>query len=214
MMIDNGIMLEDLIRRYPILDCCRKQIELSYEILVDCLEAGGSVFVAGNGGSAADSDHIVGELQKGFILRRPLSETDKNTLLELDGENGRYLADHLQYGLPAFSLMSQSALSSAVTNDLGGDLGPSQSLMALGRENDVFIGISTSGNSRNIALACQVAALKNIHVIGMTGKNGGKLGNISEVCIMVPETETYKVQELHLPVYHTLCMMLEKHFFG
>ena len=167
----------------------------------------------GNGGSAADAEHLVGELQKGFCLKRPLDEAERKRLVSFDSVDGQYLADRLQGGLPAVSLVSQIALGSAVANDQGGDLALAQSLSALGRRDDVFLGISTSGNARNVALASLVAHCRDMHVIGLTGRDGGWLAKQAEVCIAVPEDETYRVQELHLPVYHALCMMVEDFFF-
>ena len=167
--------------------------------------------MAGNGGSAADASHLVGGLMKGFVKRRPVPRED---VLALSGlPDGAYLSERLQCGLRAMSLMSQEGITTAVQNDLGGDLGPAQQLYALGRRGDVLIGLSTSGNARNVTLACQVAKLRGMSVIGMTGRGGGLLKSLSDVCVCVPETETFKVQELHLPVYHALCLVVEETFF-
>lgn len=204
--------VEELMKRYPALECCRKDIIAAIDILTDCYRRDGMVFVAGNGGSCADSAHIVGELLKGFLLKRRIPADDCAILNETD--DGSYVAPRLQCGLRAMSLMEQGGLTTAVQNDNGYDMGPAQQLYAMGRPNDVFIGISTSGNARNISLACQVARLRGIPVIGLTGAGGGKLLTNSTVCIRVPETETYKVQELHLPVYHVLCSEIEEIFFG
>ena len=207
-------VLNGLFGRYPDLVVCRREILLAYELMIDCFREGGRLYAGGNGGSASDSDHLVGELQKGFRSRRPLSEKDREKLLAFGAVNGSYLADRLQYGLPAFSLASQPAVASAVANDQGGDMALAQSLLALGRPGDVFFGISTSGNARNVLLACQVAHFRDMHVIGLSGRVGGALADQAEVCIRVPEDETYRIQELHLPVYHALCMMVEDCLFA
>ena len=206
-------ILDELMERHPALRVCRQDILLAYELMIDCFRSGGRMYVGGNGGSAADAEHLVGELQKGFCLNRPLDEAERKRLVSFDSVDGQYLADRLQGGLPAVSLVSQIALGSAVANDQGGDLALAQSLSALGRRDDVFLGISTSGNARNVALASLVAHCRDMHVIGLTGRDGGWLAKQAEVCIAVPEDETYRVQELHLPVYHTLCMMVEDFFF-
>lgn len=207
-------VIAELIGRYPGLADCSESIRQAVNAIVCCYENGGTVYCCGNGGSAADAEHIVGELMKGFLLSRPLPESDVESLLDIAGEeDGAYLAKHLQCGLPALSLMAQQALTTAVGNDLGGDLAPAQQLYGLGKAGDVLIGISTSGNARNIALACKVARLKKMKIIGLTGKKGGLLGKLADVPIHVPEDETFKIQEYHLPVYHAICIAVEKHFF-
>jgi len=207
-------ILEELVGRYPALEVCRNQIRACYEIIADCFEQGGLLMIAGNGGSYSDSEHICGELMKGFISRRELKEADKKALLNENPEDGKMLGEKLQYGFRAIALGSQSCVYTAAGNDLGANMELAQEVMALGRKNDVFLGISTSGNARNIELASYVAGAKDVHVIGLTGRKGGKLREIAEMCVTVPEDETYKIQELHLPVYHAICMMLESRFFG
>ena len=203
--------IEELVRRDASLSCVAGEVRVACEVVVACYRGGGTVYVAGNGGSAADASHLVGELMKGFVKRRPVPREDA---LALSGmPDGAYLSERLQCGLRAMSLMSQEGITTAVQNDLGGDLGPAQQLYALGRRGDVLIGLSTSGNARNVALACQVAKLRGMSVIGLTGRGGGLLKSLSDVCVCVPETETFKVQELHLPVYHTLCLQVEETFF-
>ena len=150
---------------------------------------------------------------KGFIKKRRLPQEEQDELRKMDAIDGAYLAEHLQCGLRAVSLMGQEALSSAVGNDLGGDIAPAQQLLGFARPGDVLLGISTSGNARNIALACKVAKLKRLKIIGMTGEGGGKLSSLADVCIKVPAKETYRVQEYHLPIYHALCMMIECRYF-
>ncbi len=205
-------VFENLITRYPILEQCRDDIWKAYEILAESFKNDGCLFTCGNGGSAADADHIVGEILKGFVLKRPLPNADKATLKSY-GDEGAMLADNLQCGLRAVNLMAHTGAYTAAANDLGGDTGPAQLLNGLGRKGDVLLGISTSGNAKNVYLACLVAKLKGIKIIGMTGIGGGRLAATADVCIRVPEKETYKVQELHLPVYHALCIMVECTFF-
>lgn len=205
--------LGDLLARYPALAVCEEALASAITLLIRTYEHDGTVFTCGNGGSAADADHIVGELLKGFVRRRPLPMAERAALSSVAGVDGDYLASRLQCGLRAMSLMSQQGLSSAVANDLGGDLGPAQQLYGMGRQGDMLIALSTSGNARNVALACRVAKLKGIPVVGMTGIAGGHLAELADICIKVPERETYRVQELHLPVYHALCRAVEAFFF-
>ena len=205
-------ILDNLIARYPILEQCKDDIWKAYEFLAECFKNDGCLFTCGNGGSAADADHIVGEILKGFVLKRPLPDGDK-AMLKSFGEEGTMLAEKLQCGLRATNLMAHTGAYTASANDLGGDTGPAQQLYALGRKGDVLLGITTSGNASNVRLACLVAKLRGMKIIGMTGIGGGRLAANADVCIKVPEKETYKVQELHLPVYHALCMMVETTFF-
>jgi len=205
--------LVDLLARYPALAVCEGAMASAIALLISTYEHDGTVFTCGNGGSAADADHLVGELLKGFVRRRPLPIADRAALSSVAGVDGDYLASRLQCGLRAMSLMSQQGLSSAVANDLGGDLGPAQQLYGMGRQGDMLIALSTSGNARNVALASRVAKLKGIPVVGMTGMMGGQLAELADICIKVPERETYRVQELHLPVYHALCRAVEAFFF-
>ena len=168
---------------------------------------------AGNGGSAADSDHIVGELMKGFVKRRPLPEELKRALAAADPVRGKELAEKLQGALPAIALTNHAALSSAFANDVDGVLSYAQQVNGYGRTGDVFLGISTSGNAENVMYAAVTARAKGMRVIALTGKTGGKLGAFADISIIVPEQETYKIQELHLPIYHALCLMLEERFY-
>jgi D-sedoheptulose 7-phosphate isomerase len=194
-------VLDNLVIRYPVLTGCKTDIQHAYELLETCYVHKGKLLVCGNGGSASDSEHIVGELMKGFVLPRKVEPEP------LPGKK-------LQYGLPAVSLVSQHAIISATANDNGPELVFAQQVMGYGVQGDAFIGISTSGNSQNVVLAAELAGKLGLSTIGLTGRSGGKLRELSDCCICVPETETYKVQELHLPVYHCLCMMLEYRFFG
>ena len=206
---------KDLIQRYPALKVCENSIIESYNILVNCFKNGGKLLIAGNGGSCADSEHIVGELMKGFKKRRPVSDEFAKILTSVDPERGSELAAKLQGGLPCIALDSHQGLNTAFTNDVdnGGLLTYAQQLYACGNSNDVFLGISTSGNSKNVMYAAVVAKAKGMKVIGLTGATGGKLNTIADVCIKAPETETFMIQEYHLPIYHCLCLMLENEFF-
>ena len=203
-----------LISRYPILESARQDIHKAYIILEKCYENKGKLLVAGNGGSAADAEHIVGELMKGFKLPRRLDSNMQNKLISQDKELGQVLADNLQGALPAIALDGHPALTTAYMNDCEPLLCFAQQVNGYGNKDDVFMGISTSGNSKNILYAAITAKAKSMKVIGLTGDKESKLSDIADVCIKVPQTETYMVQELHLPVYHCLCLMLEDKFFG
>ena len=206
--------LEHLIERYPALEPVKEKIYQAYLLLETCYEHGGTLLVAGNGGSCADSEHIVGELMKGFCKRRPVGQDMAKKLMESDPEMGKELAGKLQGGLPAMALTGHPGLSTAFLNDVDGQLIYAQQIYGYGKEGDVFLGISTSGNAKNILYAQTVAKAKGIKTIGLTGKDGGELGKKADVAIIVPEQETYKIQELHLPIYHALCLMLEDRFFS
>ena len=201
--------LDDLIKRYPILEVCHKDIVSAYDILENCYQSGNKLLVAGNGGSAADALHIVGELMKAFVLPRKLS-CELCDSIDKHCEHADYLKDNLQRALPAIALVGEIGLTTAYSNDVASDLVFAQQVLGYGNAGDVFLGISTSGNSQNIIYAAEVAKAKGMYVIGLTGKTGGNLADICDVCVKVPEVETYKVQELHLPVYHALCLEIEK----
>lgn len=203
-----------LVERYPKLDVCRQSIEDAYLMLVNCYEHGGKLLVAGNGGSAADSEHIAGELMKRFEKPRPVPEEFAEKLVEVDPELGLGLAKNLEQSLMAIPLVAHEALTTAYINDVDGLGVFAQQLYGFGRPGDVFLGISTSGNSKNVINATVVARADGIKIIGLTGAKGGKLAEVADVVIKAPETETYKIQECHLPIYHCLCLMLEDHFFG
>lgn len=207
------IHIELLIKRYPQLESIKEHIVNAYFILEDSYKNGGKLLIAGNGGSSADAEHIVGELMKGFKKERKVSDEFARKLEALDKEKGKRLADKLQVGLPAIALSNHSALNTAYINDVDALLCFAQQINGYGKEGDVFLGISTSGNSENVLYAAITAKAKGMKVIGLTGKDGGKLKEISDVAIGVPENETYMIQELHLPVYHCLCLMLEDRFF-
>lgn len=206
--------INTLIERYPKLEGARQSIIDAYLIMEECYENGGKLLIAGNGGSAADSEHIAGELMKRFKIQRPVSNEYAQRLMEIDSERGRELAKNLECSLMAIPLVAHEALSTAYINDVDGYGVFAQQLFGFGRKGDVFLGISTSGNSKNIMNATVVARASGIKVIGLTGANGGELAMVADAAVKVPETETYMIQELHLPIYHCWCLMLEDRFFG
>lgn len=206
--------INTLIERYPKLEGARKSIIDAYLIMEECYENGGKLLIAGNGGSAADSEHIAGELMKRFKIQRPVCDEYAQRLMEIDSERGTELAKNLECSLMAIPLVAHEALSTAYINDVDGYGVFAQQLFGFGRKGDVFLGISTSGNSKNIMNATVVARASGIKVIGLTGANGGELAMVADAAVKVPETETYMIQELHLPIYHCWCLMLEDRFFG
>lgn len=206
--------IDVLIERYPQLSCIADDLYSSYKLIEDSYKKGGKLLIAGNGGSAADAEHIVGELMKGFKLPRKVEDTFAASLCHINEELGSVLAQNLQGALPAIALDGHPALSTAYMNDCEPLLCFAQQVNGYGKESDVFLGISTSGNSKNVLYAAVTARAKGMKVIGLTGAKDSKLEQMSDVCIKVPQTETYMIQELHLPVYHCLCLMLENEFFG
>nr|WP_294682101.1 SIS domain-containing protein [uncultured Anaerotignum sp.] len=215
-MLDANIQkhIDLLVQRYPVLDICKEDIEKAYRILEECYTHDGKLLIAGNGGSAADSEHIAGELMKRFKTPRPVPADFAEKLQEVDSVRGPELAKNLERGLMAIPLVAHEALTTAYINDVDGLGVFAQQLYGFGRPGDVFLGISTSGNSKNIMSATVVARALGLKVIGLTGESGGELASVADVAIRVPETETFMIQELHLPVYHCLCLMLEERFFG
>ena len=207
-------ILAELLERYPQLESCKDSIIKAYIALADCYESEGKVLVAGNGGSASDSEHITGELMKSFRFRHDICDDQKSELAERFGDDGKFLADTLESGLPAVPLPSLQSLGTAFSNDRNGLATFAQLVNVLGDPEDVFIGISTSGNSKNVCYALMVAATKGMKTITLTGESGGRCMGLSDICINVPEKETFKIQELHLPVYHALCSMVESKFFA
>lgn len=203
-----------LIERYPKLEVCKEDIMKVYELLETAYSNGRKLLVCGNGGSASDSEHIVGELMKEFKLKRKVYSDHAAALKAIDPELGQVLADNLQGALPAISLTGHSSLQTAFMNDAVPELVFAQQVNGYGKPGDVFLGISTSGNSKNVLYAAVNAKAKGLKVIGLTGAKENKLMKFADVCIRVPETETYKIQEYHLSVYHCLCLMLEEKFFG
>lgn len=205
--------LDELVQRYPVLEVVKGDILSSYEMLEACYGSGGKLLVAGNGGSCADAEHIVGELMKGFVKRRELPLPMSERLIKEGGAKGEELSKCLQGCLPAIALTGHAGLSTAFLNDVNGEMIYAQQVWGYGQAGDVLLGISTSGNARNIEYACITAKAKGMKVLGLMGKDGGRLKNVADQAIVVPEMETYKIQELHLPIYHTLCLMLEERFF-
>ena len=203
-----------LIERYPILAECRQSLIDAYLIMEEAYEGDHKLLIAGNGGSAADSEHIAGELMKRFKTPRPVTPEMAEKLKAIDPVRGADLAKNLERGLMAIPLVAHEALSTAYINDVDGLGVFAQQLFGFGRPGDVFLGISTSGNSKNVMSATVVARALGIKVIGLTGAKGGELAKVADVAVKVPETETYMIQELHLPVYHCWCLMLEDKFFG
>ena len=206
-------MLNELLNRYPQLTVCTDELKKVVAVLVDCYQNGGKLLLCGNGGSCADCDHIVGELMKGFLKKRSLSDEQKAEMQKNYPLLDETMLNKLQGGLPAIALPSITALNSAFCNDVDPELIYAQAVLALGNKNDVLIAISTSGNSKNVVAAAKVAKGLGITVVALTGNTGGKLKDCSDILVAVPENETYKVQELHLPVYHYLCAVIEEAFF-
>ena len=213
--LDNRLMrhIDLLMERYPSLESAKNDIVAAYLLLEESYKNGGKLLVAGNGGSAADAEHIVGELMKGFKLPRKPEADFAEKLVEENQELGSVLAENLQGALPAIALDGHPALSTAYMNDCEPLLCFAQQVNGYGKSGDVFLGISTSGNSKNVLYAATTAHAKGMKVIGLTGAKDSKLKDMSDVCIKAPQTETYMVQELHLPIYHCLCLMLEDKFF-
>lgn len=210
--MDNEV--KKLVQKYPDLQETVPTIEKAFDLLTESYHNQGKLLLCGNGGSAADCEHIVGELMKGFTLKRPVDNEFAGKLKEMFPEEGAYLAENLQQALPAISLVSQSALATAFINDVEADMVFAQQVYGYGKAGDVLIGLSTSGNSSNVVRAMQTAKALGMKTIGFTGESGGKLHDMCDVCIRVPWNETADIQERHLPIYHTLCIMLEKEFFS
>ena len=214
--LDNRLMrhIDLLVERYPSLESAKNDIVAAYLLLEESYKNGGKLLVAGNGGSAADAEHIVGELMKGFKLPRKPEADFAEKLVEENQELGAVLAENLQGALPAIALDGHPALSTAYMNDCEPLLCFAQQVNGYGKSGDVFLGISTSGKSKNVLYAATTAHAKGMKVIGLTGAKDSKLKDMSDVCIKAPQTETYMIQELHLPIYHCLCLMLEDRFFA
>lgn len=212
-MLKQQKILDELIERYPVLSVCRDDIWQTYMQTSESFSNGGKLLIAGNGGSAADAEHIAGELMKGFVKHRYLDSKMKDRIMAVDSEFGENLCKSLQGALPTIALTGHIALSTACLNDVDGVMGFAQQVFGYGTEEDVFLGITTSGNSANILNAVVTAKAKGLKTIVLTGKDGGKAKKKADISIVVPEIETYRVQELHLPIYHALCLMLEERFF-
>lgn len=211
---NNRLYINKLIERYPVLETVKGDIVKGYEMIRDCYENGGKLLIAGNGGSAADAEHIAGELMKRFQVQRTIPSELSDRLVEIDPVRGVSLAKNLECSLMAIPLVAHEALTTAYINDVDGLGVFAQQLYGYGKSGDVFLGISTSGNSQNIMNATVVARALGIKVVGLTGNTGGELAQVADVAVVVPEKETYLIQELHLPIYHCWCHMLEEYFFG
>ena len=203
---------DEIFVRYPALEICREDMEKALALLIDCAKADGKILVCGNGGSASDSEHIVGELLKSFQKHRAVDSKTAEGLLAF-GDDGKYVLEHLEGALPAVSLISQNAVLTAFANDNAWETAMAQQLYGLGKSEDCLLALSTSGNSKNCVYAALVAKAKGMKTVALTGVGGGRLCEVCDECVCVPEKETYKIQELHLPIYHYLCAEVEKHFF-
>ena len=206
--------IDSLLERYPKLAACSEDIAKAFLIMERAFAEDKKLLIAGNGGSAADAEHIAGELMKKFMLSRPVPSLFAEELIRIDGKRGRELANNLEQGLMAIPLVAHEAMTTAYINDVDGLGVFAQQLYGFGRRGDVFLGISTSGNSKNVLYATVVARALGVKVIGLTGNDGGELAKVADASVKVPETETYLIQEMHLPVYHCWCRMLEDTFFG
>ena len=204
-------MRTELLVRYPCLEVVIDSIDAAAQMMVDTYKNGGTVLVCGNGGSCADSDHIVGELMKGFLSLRPMSEEQKSRMSDILDED---ILSKLQRGIPAISLPSQSAVISAYANDVDPELVYAQLVFGYGKKQDMLIGLSTSGNSKNVVAAAKVARAMGIKTLALTGARASRLSELCDVTVKAPEIETFKVQELHLPIYHYLCAYVEKYLVG
>lgn len=202
-----------LFEAYPHLEICRQSIIDAYRIINTCYKSDGKLLICGNGGSASDSEHIVGELMKGFLLKRKPDQIMIEKLKNIYPDSWKHLTDNLQGALPAISLTNHAALSTAFANDVAPDMVFAQQVFGYAKDGDVLLGLSTSGNSKNVINAIKIAKTLGIKTISMTGENGGKMKDLCDVTICAPANETYKVQEYHLPIYHTLCAMIEAAFF-
>lgn len=205
--------IDELIDRYPKLESIKKDIEVAYELIKNMYKDGGKLLVGGNGGSAADSEHIVGELMKGFCKKRKISTDLAEKLENINGDLGLELGKCLQGALKAIAITGHIGLTTAFANDVDPNMIFAQQVYGYGDNKDILLCISTSGNSKNLIYAAITAKAKGMKVITLTGKDGGKLKEYSDISIIVPENETFKIQELHLPIYHALCLELEEFFF-
>ena len=208
--------IDELIERYPALEICRDDLINAVEMICESFRNGHKLLTCGNGGSAADSMHIVGELMKGFLLKRSIKDFDSDLYEKLKKnypQDVEYFTENLQCALPAISLVGETALTTAFANDQAADLIFAQQVLGLGREGDILLAITTSGNSINVLHAVKVAKLKNIFTIALTGRTGGKIKNLADISICVPADSAYTIQEFHLPIYHMICIAVENEFF-
>lgn len=208
--------VDDLIARYPVLAVCKSELCAAVEVICECYRTGGKLIICGNGGSASDAEHVVGELMKGFLMPRKLQGEIAERIRHVAPEHADYLLDNLQGALPALSMVNQVALNTAFANDQASDLSFAQQILGMGNKGDVLLAISTSGNSTNVIYALDMARAKGVKSIALTGRSGGEITAefLSDISICVPDDETFRIQELHLPVYHMLCIAAEEEFFG
>jgi len=206
-------IIDNLIERYPRLGICKQDILLSIELLINCYQNKNKLLICGNGGSASDSQHIAGELMKSFRLKRKIPIETQEQIENKFPQNSKYYIENLEEPLTAISLVGETSLITAYSNDKASDLIFAQQIYGLGTTGDILLAISTSGNSKNVLYACEIAQIKGMKVIGLTGQSGGKMSNICDILIKTPEAETYKIQEYHLPIYHAICLALEEEFF-
>lgn len=207
-------VLETLVQRYPDLKSCIEDIQQAIALLATTYRQGGKLLVCGNGGSASDSEHIVGELMKSFYRPRTVPDETRRAFTETFDAEGEYLAGQLQGALPAIPLVSHNALNTAIANDVAGDMIFAQQVYGYGKPGDALLAISTSGNSCNVVRAIQVARVLDIRSIGLTGAQGGAFPSLCDVTICVPACTVSEIQERHLPIYHAICLVLEETFFG
>lgn len=207
-------MIENLLNRYPAMEVCIGDVTAAAKMLIECFTHGGKLLVCGNGGSASDSEHIVGELMKTFMLERPLEPAMCEKLRSAYPEHAPHMIANLQRAVPAISLVSETALMTAYTNDNSAEMAFAQQVLSYGRPGDILLGITTSGNSINVLHAARIARVSGVHVIALTGESGGKVKALSDVCICAPSAITYQIQEYHLPIYHCLCACVENELFG
>lgn len=212
--MNNKTILKELCRRYPQLNSVKSEIDEAASAIIKCYSSEGKLLVCGNGGSSSDSDHLVGELMKSFESKRPVKRKVAEKLIEVSAERGKFLTQKLESGLPAISLTSQTALTTAISNDIDARLIFAQQVLGYGKSGDVLVALSTSGNSQNVVDACITAKAINMKVVGLTGAIGGKMKQYCDILINVPEDRTAYIQELHLPVIHTLVNIIENHFFS
>ena len=211
---ENMDKMTELMTRYPQLECCKAEIEKAMDLLRSMYAKGGKLLACGNGGSSADCEHIVGELMKSFLIHRPMTQEVKASLEEKFPEDAEKFYSCMQRGIPAISLPSQTAVLSAYVNDVDPEFFYAQLVQGYGRAGDVVLCISTSGNSKNVVRAAQMAKALGLGTLALTGQKDSKLSALCDVTVQVPEIETFKIQELHLPVYHYLCAQLEEELFG
>ncbi|MDD3346467.1 SIS domain-containing protein [Oscillibacter sp.] len=207
-------IISDLAVRYPALAVCEPSVMAAAEALLRCFSGGGQLLVCGNGGSASDSEHIVGELMKTFMLDRPLDETMCEKLRMAYPDHAENMIANLQRAVPAISLVSETALMTAYTNDNSAEMAFAQQVLSYGRPGDILLAITTSGNSANVLNAARIARVIGVEVLGLTGESGGRLKALSDQCICAPSAVTYQIQEYHLPIYHCLCACVENELFG